>query len=136
MSSHCDSVYDVPSSDLYLQTGHLNLQFYVVLLSLQANNLKQDHNYTHSLLFVGSYFMDFFKYAGLPQELKYMSQTLQWVGASKVQQFEQVIEPYCMMFKELKEKNKQLSSLCCLKENTKKLNTFLEGGGGGGGHYL
>ena len=33
------SMYDVPGSDLYLQTGHLNLQMYVVLLSLQANTL-------------------------------------------------------------------------------------------------
>jgi hypothetical protein len=53
------SMYDVPGSDLYLQTGHPNLQFYVVLLSLRANTLKQDHNYTHSLLFVGTYFMVF-----------------------------------------------------------------------------
>jgi hypothetical protein len=56
-----------------------------------------------------------------------------------VQQFEQVIEPYRLMFEELKGKNKQPSSLCSCKEkkNTKKTkNCFFLWGGGGGSLFM
>jgi hypothetical protein len=48
-----------------------------------------------------------------------------------VQQSEQVNEPYRMMFEELKEKNKQRTSLCCCKEKKEKNLLW-----GGGSHYL
>jgi hypothetical protein len=48
------SKYDVPGSDLCLQTGHLNLK----VLCGPALSL-QDQNYTHSLLCAGSHFMVF-----------------------------------------------------------------------------
>jgi len=58
-----------------------------------------------------------------------------------VQQFEQVIEPYRMMFEVLKEKNKQPSSVWCCKEKkkTKKTKHCFFGGWASlfvGFHYL
>ena len=54
-----------------------------------------------------------------------------------IRQIEQIFEPNCMLFKELKEKKMQLPSQCFYKEdkNTKKYDNIVRGEGGKAVNY-
>jgi len=98
---------------------------YVVLLSLQAN----------TLFFCEFILHGFLNMQGYPRIKIHESDPSMGRRIKTVQQFEQVIEPYRMMFKVLNWGGEAtlITMLLQRKRKTlKKLNTL----GGGGGHYL
>jgi hypothetical protein len=68
-----------------------------------GKHLKED-NYTHPLLFAGSYFV-LFQIHRVTRKIKmFHSDPSMDRSIKNVQQLEQVFEPHCKMFMELKEK--------------------------------
>jgi hypothetical protein len=91
---------DIPGSDHYLETGYLNW-----FCSVSAcKHLKQNHNYTHSLLLAGSYFLVSQIQRVTPRTEVYHSDPSTDRSMKIVQQLEQVFDWYHKMFIELKGK--------------------------------